>query len=172
MLDGANDGERGRDSPAEKFSDARLHGAGPFADDDALTYDAVVAFYRHLDSRIPDRFRPAVFGGPGVVGAGTFFLQLRTFVAEPSGVGASLNAAVVGLAAFLFAVGYYAVRVHSSCSECGTPFSRRRTGVRQVRRGGRDAADRVYLESTFECRACNCRTVEPNSSVRDAYHQF
>lgn len=156
---------RVRDDPAES-SESDSAGSRSGA---VRSYSLWVSLYAGLHRRL--RHRTVVFGGSGVVGALVLVRQFYAFASEPAEwSGLPSWTVVTGIVLFGFGVGYYVIRDDTACSECGTPFSKRRIGKRPVSKpSGDDGRERTYLEETYECESCGEATTELCSQSEWSY---
>lgn len=101
-----------------------------------------------------------VFGGSVVVGALVLVRQFYAFASESAKWSGLPSWTVVGgVVLFGFGVGYYVVRMDTSCPDCGTPFARERIDKQLVAKESKaDGTDRMYVEETYECNHCGEQT--------------
>lgn len=166
MTERSVNGRVPEDSPDSSESDS-----GTAEDDVVRGYAPWVSVFAFLHRYLG---RPTVvFVGSGVVGALVLVRQFYAFASEPTEwSGLPSWTVIVGVGLFGFGVAYYVVRDGTACSECGTPFSRRRTGKHPVSKSTDGGPDRAYLQATYECSHCGEETTELYSQSEWNYTRY
>lgn len=98
--------------------------------------------------------RTAIFGGTAIVGLLVLVRQFYAFAFGPAEWSLLPPQYVLGgVFLFGFGVGYYAVRDHTGCPECGTAFSQERISKGPVQRESGSSSD-VHIQETLACQSC------------------